>query len=67
MICVQESVHVSRMYNRLVTVLLKYETLWLNQWRAGIENGKAGLTATLLTQCEAAGRGTRVTVNCKER
>ena len=59
--------HVCKLYNRLATALLKYETLWLSQWKASIEQG-AGLKATLLVQ-----EGTHVTegavirVNCHKR
>ena len=57
----------SKQYNRLVTALLKYEALWLSQWRGSIEVGRAGLKATLLSQQEAATGGVVVTVNCKDR
>ena len=63
----QESVYVSKQYNRLVTALLQYEALWLGQWRGGINAGRAGLKATLLSQQEATIGGVVVTVNCKDR
>ncbi|XP_071801693.1 uncharacterized protein [Asterias amurensis] len=37
-----------RFYNRVATALVTFESLWLAQWRAHIENAKAGLRATLL-------------------
>lgn len=63
----QESVYVSRLYNRLVTALLKYEVLWLSQWRGGVETGRAGLQSTLLAQHEDGERGVVVRVNCSQR
>ncbi len=57
----------SRLYNRLVTALLKYEVLWLSQWRGGVETGRAELQSTLLAQHEDGERGVVVRVNCSQR
>ena len=48
----QESLHVCKLYNRLSTALLKYEALWLGQWRSSLKQTRAGLKATLLVQEE---------------
>jgi len=66
----QESLHVCKLYNRLATALLKYEALWLGQWRSSIKHARAGLKATLLVQEEEGGgatRGSRIRVNAHDR
>jgi len=67
---IQESLHVCKLYNRLATALLKYEALWLGQWRSSIKHARAGLKATLLVQEEEGGgatRGSHIRVNAHDR
>lgn len=60
-----------KLYNRLATALLQYEALWLNKWRATVEQARAGLKATLLVQetttVQEGGGGTVIKVNCHSR
>lgn len=64
----QQSHHVSRMYNRLATVLLKYESLWLSQWRSSIkEHDKTCLKSPLLVHERAADGTSAIKVNCHEQ
>jgi len=41
---------ICRIHNRLATILLRYETLWLNRWKSSIEIGQSVLKAPLLVQ-----------------
>ena len=36
-----------RMYNRLATALVTFESLWFSQWKSHIEHAREGLRATL--------------------
>ncbi|XP_022081686.1 dynein gamma chain, flagellar outer arm-like [Acanthaster planci] len=54
---------VVRFYNRVATALVTFESLWLAQWRAHIDNAKAGLRATLLISHPETGQ---VVVNADE-
>ena len=49
-----------KLYNRLATVLLKYEALWLTQWKGAVDRAKSGLKAPLLVQEEAVSGTTPV-------
>lgn len=57
-----------KLYNRLATLLLKYETLWLNQWKGAAEKAKSALKDPLLVQQESAdGTAPVIKVNsCKQ-
>ena len=57
---------ICRIHNKLATVLLRYETLWLNRWKASIEVGQSVLKAPLLVQ-EAGSETFVVKVNCIQK
>lgn len=54
-----------KLHNRLATALVKYEALWLDQWRTGVESGRGGLKAPLLVQ-ESDSEDTVIKVNCNQ-
>ena len=41
---------ITKKYNRLASILIAYETLYLNQWKNTIDDAKLGLKAHLLCQ-----------------
>jgi hypothetical protein len=45
-----EASQVFAMYNKLSAALLKYESMWLSQWRTRVQNAASGFCATLLVQ-----------------
>ena len=46
----KESKRVVKLYNRVATALMTYETLWHQAWVKGVEDSKVGLRATLLVR-----------------
>ncbi|XP_074662754.1 uncharacterized protein LOC141915202 [Tubulanus polymorphus] len=46
--CLQDYGRIVRIYNKLATALVTFESLWFGQLRAHIEQAKIGLKATLL-------------------
>ena len=46
----RDSKRVIRTYNRLAQALLEFEGLWHQAWLRSVDNAKAQLQATLLTQ-----------------
>lgn len=44
-----------RLYNRLATALVTFESLWFTQWKGQIEQAKSGMNATLLVRHPATG------------
>ena len=57
---------ISRLHNRLATVLLRYESLWLNRWKSSIEVGQSVLKAPLLHQ-EGNAEIVVIKVNCIQK
>ena len=56
------------MYNRLATVLLRYESLWLSQWRASIkEQDRTCLKSPLLLHKRGVDGTSTIQVNCHEQ
>ena len=55
-----------KLHNRLAAALLKYETLWLERWRAAVESGRGTLKAPLLVQESNSGQEKVIRVNCSQ-
>lgn len=53
-----------KIYNRLATALVTFESLWFAQWKNRIEHAKAGLRATLFINHPNTGE---ILVNTDER
>ena len=53
-----------RIYNRLATALVTFESLWFTQWKNRIEQARAGLRATLFVHHPET---KEVVVNADER
>lgn len=65
MIIIQQSHHVSKMYNRLATVLLRYESLWLSQWRTSIkDHDRTCLKSPMLLHKRGVDGTSAIQVNC---
>jgi hypothetical protein len=56
---------VCKLHNRLATTLVKYETLWLDQWRTAVMGGRGGLKVPLLVQ-ESQVEDSVIKVNCRQ-
>lgn len=53
-----------KIYNRIATALVTFESLWFAQLKTHVENAKAGLKATLLIHHPA---NKKIMVNADER
>ena len=53
-----------RIYNRLATVLVTFESLWFTQWRSRIDLARIGLQATLFVHHPLTNE---IVVNADER
>lgn len=53
-----------RIYNRLATALVTFESLWFAQWKNRIEHAKTGLRATLFVNHPTTGE---MVVNTDEK
>ena len=48
----KESKKIVKSYNKIARALVEYETIWLNAWKASVNNCRAGLGATLIVRAE---------------
>ena len=53
-----------KIYNRLATTLVTFESLWFTNWKQRIEQAKSGLRATLFIEHPDSGE---IVVNADER
>jgi hypothetical protein len=53
---IQDFHRISRMYNKVSSALIAYETLYFNQWKTSIEQAKLGIKAHLLKIDEETNR-----------
>ena len=58
-----EAKPIIRMYNRVASALIEFETLWFNAWLDALDVVKTGLQATLLVRVEEADGTDRLHVN----